>query len=64
MTIVRFMKNGSLAPLQMKSLFHKIGAQMYASIQYTRANPVLPPVLFSGLSPDRGKLLPTFLNQT
>ena len=61
---MRFTKNGSLAPLQMKSLFRKIGAQMYAFIQYSRANPVLPPVLFSELSPDSGKLLPTFVNQT
>ena len=36
---------------------------MYAFIHYTRTNPVLSPVLFSRLSPDIGKLLPTFVNQ-
>ena len=36
---------------------------MYAFIHYVRANPVLPPVSFSRLSPESGKLLPTFVNQ-
>ena len=30
---------------------------------YTSTNPVLPPVLFSQLSPDSSKLLPTLMNK-